>query len=787
MQKLQLFQKPMLLLSFLLVSVFCFSQVTQQWVRQYNSAPFVEPLLAVDASGNVYIAGGSNEAEIGDDFSISDCVTIKYDAAGNVLWERKYDGPDGGDDYATDLDVDGPGNVYVTAVSYGGETGNDYATIKYDAAGAELWVRRHNGVGNSNDEAHSLAVDASGNVYVTGNTATIKYDAAGNELWVKTNIVSSSNSASSLVVDASGNVYVIGYDYSSETGYGYDYATQKFDTQGNKLWARIYNSFGNGQDYASSLAVDASGNVYVTGRSHDDYATVKYNGAGNELWVKRYNGLENGQDYAASLAVDALGNVYVTGQSEGNGTNDDFATIKYDAAGNELWVKRYNEHGSSIDQARSLTVDAAGNVYVTGKSGDAYATIKYNAAGTEQWATTYKSGTNGEYSYYSDEAISVVVDASGKVYVTGEGSVTDDIGRSRYYYTTIKYTQTQMLAVYSFTLINADSDKAIRILQDGDTLNLATLATLNLNIRANTTPATIGSVVFKLSGVESRNHTENIVPYALFADNNKGDYYTWTPTNGSYTLTATPYSGSKGSGTAGTPLTIHFTVTGAAVSSLILVNAQTDTDIKTLKNGDVIDLANLPTRNLNIRAAVHPDTVGSVVFNLNNKLIVRENVAPYAIGGDIKGDYRAWTLPTGNHTLTATPYALANGKGTKGKGHSVTFTVVDMTATVQAKAVNLQQKAIAETAQDVEQRLIATPNPFAGQTTIRFSVSASSRTLLEVYDAKGVMVERLYDAQAQAGKGYNVPFNSKQLAAGLYMAKLTSGKQVQSYKLVLIR
>ena len=91
-------------------------------------------------------------------------------------------------------------------------------------------------------------------------------------------------------------------------------------------------------------------------------------------------------------------------------------------------------------------------------------------------------------------------------------------------------------------------------------MNLATLPTRNLNVRANTSPATVGSVVFVLSGTQSRNQTETTPPYALFGDTG-GNYDPWTPALGGYTLKGTPFSGSGGSGTAGTSLTITFSVT----------------------------------------------------------------------------------------------------------------------------------------------------------------------------------------------------------------------------------
>ncbi|MDQ4139415.1 MAG: Ig-like domain-containing protein, partial [Bacteroidota bacterium] len=122
--------------------------------------------------------------------------------------------------------------------------------------------------------------------------------------------------------------------------------------------------------------------------------------------------------------------------------------------------------------------------------------------------------------------------------------------------------------IVSFTLINADTEQPIQEVTNGATLNLATLPTKNLNIRANTDPATVGSVVFTLSGAQIRNETQTGKPYALFGDAG-GNYNPWIPTLGSYTLKCTPYSGSAASGTAGTSLTITFTVVNRSSTSLI--------------------------------------------------------------------------------------------------------------------------------------------------------------------------------------------------------------------------
>ncbi|PSR54647.1 hypothetical protein AHMF7605_14585 [Adhaeribacter arboris] len=143
-------------------------------------------------------------------------------------------------------------------------------------------------------------------------------------------------------------------------------------------------------------------------------------------------------------------------------------------------------------------------------------------------------------------------------------------GESKNYHLTTK-SRTAAFAgerIVSFTLINADTEQPIQTIPNGATLNLATLSTKNLNIRADTDPSTVGSVVFELSGAQIRNETQTGKPYALFGDAG-GNYNPWIPTLGSYTLKCTPFVGSAGSGTAGASLTITFTVVNKSSTSLI--------------------------------------------------------------------------------------------------------------------------------------------------------------------------------------------------------------------------
>jgi hypothetical protein len=265
----------------------------QLWTNRYNwrdNNNDYATAIAVDSSNRVYVTGYSY-----GNASFRDYSTIAYSNTGVPLWTNRYNGPANDDDYARAIAVDGSNNVYVTGNSYGGSvyyhgSGYDYATVAYSSAGLPLWTRRYNGPANSEDYAVGIAVHRSGNVYVTGNS------------W---------GSISS------------GYD---------DYATVAYSSAGVPLWTQRYDGPAGGQDLGRAVAVAPNGNVYVTGLSAEsnknDYATIAYSGAGVPLWTNRYIGPSNTSDYATAIAVDVSGNVYVTGGSD-DGSSIRYATIKY--------------------------------------------------------------------------------------------------------------------------------------------------------------------------------------------------------------------------------------------------------------------------------------------------------------------------------------------------------------------------------------------------------------------------------------------------------------------------
>jgi hypothetical protein len=165
------------------------------------------------------------------------------------------------------------------------------------------------------------------------------------------------------------------------------------------LWSARHRSPGSapsGQDQGYAIALDASGNIFAAGYGSNwttnrvtHYQVVKYDPHGNQAWITQYESGNAG--FATAIAVDASGNAYVTGFTHRYSVtnnqvihdDEDYATLKLDGSGNLLWVARFDSSTATFvdERAYGIAVDKTGNVYVAGDHG----TLKYDSNGVALW------------------------------------------------------------------------------------------------------------------------------------------------------------------------------------------------------------------------------------------------------------------------------------------------------------------------------------------------------------------------------------------------------------------
>lgn len=441
-----------------------YTQVSRQWVQFYDgfshSGNRKLPIVT-DDYGNAYVTGTANPITNVDISNISDYVTIKYNSSGTAQWLARYDGF-GGHDEPMGIAVDHLGNVYVTGTSTGDETGSDFATIKYNSAGVQQWVARFNSYGSSLDYAADIKVDKEGNVYVTGssafnnlywNFATVKYNQMGVQQWVRYYDTTAKiyGMAWSVALDpVTSDIYVIGSS-SSIANTGRDFTVVKYNLEGNEEWARSYNSSGSTNDDPTDIALDAQGNIYVTGISGSLYASststlIKYNRSGAVQWIVPYSHPGSSVTLLTDMVVDRFNNVYVTGATGQSELS--CLTIKYNSEGAKQWTQLYHAQGNAgFNRSEDISLDNEGNIYIAGfYAANRYATgnflaIKYDPNGAEKWVRL-------SYDLPTSEAVpQIAVNKFNDVFLSG--FIVKYTGASTYHFEfgTIKYVQPKPLIV----------------------------------------------------------------------------------------------------------------------------------------------------------------------------------------------------------------------------------------------------------------------------------------------------------------------------------------------------
>ena len=374
------FYKSILAALLFSISITAISQtlVNEDWsINHMSPSNSVKASMAIDPSGNIITTGNTMVAGQQSDMQIS-CIM----SDGTMAWEHQYDNSNGMD-YGVDVVCDDNGNIYATGASFDAATNSyDFVTLKYDVQGALLWENRYNGTGDGDDIPVAIKVDAAGNSYVTGvsmgvgtmtDYATIKYNSNGNQQWVsRYDNNGLLDAPTDLQLDQAGKIYVTGS--SSSSTLNSDYTTIKYNKQnGNELAVNRHITTGDGIDIPMEMKISQSNKVYLTGKAINadgnyDMKTIKMSSNLALEWEKNINinGLE---DVGNALDISQAGNVYVTGYTEKVNGGKDMIIAKYDASGNEQWIKKQVAEDVTKESIGSkIVVDSEERVHVVGST-----------------------------------------------------------------------------------------------------------------------------------------------------------------------------------------------------------------------------------------------------------------------------------------------------------------------------------------------------------------------------------------------------------------------------------
>ena len=305
---------------------------------------------------------------------------------------------------------DSSSNVYVCGETNDGQA--CFAVAKFSSTGALVWQRKVKE--NNFGRGAAVAVDSSGNVYATGVVVsstpsvqncvfTVKYNSSGVLQWQR-KLTDNSALGYGIAVDASGNVYVTGIAFNDGNN---DYCiVAKYDTSGTLQWSR---NFQQGISYGSGIAVNSSGDVYVAATILGAYiALVKYNSSGTLQWQRK---LEQGSGSASGVALDSSGNPYIVGSL--NDGSSYILTAKYNSSGTLQWQRKLNVSGQT-DRGFNIAIDSSDGIYVCGQARPTVnqnfsVVAKYNSSGVIQWQRSlFENSTSGN---------AVTTDTSGNVYL----------------------------------------------------------------------------------------------------------------------------------------------------------------------------------------------------------------------------------------------------------------------------------------------------------------------------------------------------------------------------------
>ncbi len=294
-------------------------------------------------------------------FPFITCLLLNSDATAQVqqAWVARYNnGITNGTNQALKMALDSSGDIYVTGFSQNTNTNLGYVAIKYAPNGTQLWATRYDDTNFPAATPSGMVLDNSNHVIITGSALTVKYDPNGNQLWT------APYTGAALAVDTNGNIAVTGFDTM--------FSTVKMNAAGTNLWQET-GPASCGAVEGQAIVADASGNFYVAGNyawfcEHGiiDYELllIKYGANGSQIWTATYGYGAQPPWQTEGVALQG-GNLYIAGNFLGGGISQGYVVFEYDVTGSLLWSAFAANNGYSqdysyvLDQSRMRADDRA--------------------------------------------------------------------------------------------------------------------------------------------------------------------------------------------------------------------------------------------------------------------------------------------------------------------------------------------------------------------------------------------------------------------------------------------
>jgi len=881
--------------------------------------------IAADPSNNIIVTGQFLDttyfdsvplfAKVGGKNAAYQGFVAKYDANGYAIWAKRFGGIGILSNFGKSVATDNDGNIYVTGeientvgrtvtfdnteisnIPLGVPLGSTFLNSFNGAVVAKIkpngdveWAKMLNDSTGSGC-GYGISIDSFGNCLVCGsfhgkirfgsdsiyckvnNSFIAKIDPSGNILWAKKGASSVNAEAHAIFIDKSDNFYIGGFfgstsskpdtvNFGSVSLTGRGLFLVKYDNSGNALWAQGSTQSASAQ--GNSIAVDKSGNVFVSGNSgiiSSEIFISKFDASGNPVWYYNAGGAQGGESYG--MAIDDNNDIYITGSIKGSGifsskTGNSYFTgmgacdiylTKYGNDGSIKWIKPAGSTFGFGDFGYGVAIDRSGNILLTGNIGTKDIG---NPVGN------YPMNPGGRF---------------GNIIVHSQGL--DAIFIAKLNPNTESETHYWSPANSGISLNNpSDSQPLINsIYSNGTSLFLASDA---VNQSIGSAAYGLGGIFRSIdegkswvminNGLSTGDYVNNVFSLngnlleagnrGIYLSTNNGD--NWTQTNVSVNVASFTVSGSdiyacggnsiykssdKGSswntinstGLSGASSTVIFSSnnnlfinnTGNSNSGSIFAGIFKSTD-----NGITWNPINsgLPFKQ-NYKEKMYP-LIYSFTKN-GNDIFIASDTNDVNDGGRTGSIYKStdngstWIsksiglplkpdgysaalnslITTGNTLVAGTSegiyFSTDNGEswndftGDLPTRVSITSITADNQFITVGTAENVWQRSISnitgvyEKANNIipaEYNLSQNyPNPFNPATTINFQIPVSGKVTIKIYDLLGREVKSLVNEFKIAGK-YSVKFNASNLASGVYFYNLRAGNFVQTKKMILTK